>query len=437
LKREGKKGYPLFRNLKEKERPLAERLRPGDWNEVFGQEHLTSEGSAFRLGLKNYPPPSIILWGPPGSGKTTIAEIIAKGMSANVFRFSAVLVGIREVKDVMEEARFAYNTSRRVTVVFLDEIHRFNKAQQDAFLPFVEKGDIMLIGATTENPSFSIISPLLSRCMVAVLKPLDEDAIKRIILRAMEDENGLKGYNISIGDDALNAIIELAHCDARAGLNILELSVVTAKSKGKSAVDIDTVKEVTQKRAILYDKKGEEHYNIISAFIKSLIGSDPDAALYWLARLLEGGEDPLFILRRMMIFSAEDIGMADPNAILVATAASYAFERVGMPEGWIPIAFATVYLATAPKSNSSYLGYINAKGDVDKFGPLGVPLHLRNAPTKFMESLGYGRGYKYPHNFEGHYVKEDYLPEKIKGKRYYTPSKQGFEKDISERMKKR
>lgn len=381
----------------------------------------------------------MILWGPPGSGKTSLAYLIAKHSSAHFVSISAVLSGVKEAKEIMKEAEIKKEGGTK-TILFVDEIHRFNKAQQDAFLPFVESGTIILIGATTENPSFEVISPLMSRVKLFVLKSLGTDEILRILEGALIDSD--RGYgdlkSMSIESKALVLIAEYAQGDARVGLNTLENVVEFWKSKGskETEITIPFVRETIQKRAILYDKNGEEHYNIISAFIKSMRGSDPDAALYWLARMLDGSEDPLFIARRMIIFAAEDIGNADPQALIVALAAKDAFHFVGDAEGWIPLAQAAVYLACAPKSNASYSAYKMAKKVVTDRGPLPVPLHIRNAPTKIMKTLQYGKGYLYPHDFPGGHVNQQYLPDDIKDKRFYNPPGRGYEAKIVAYLKR-
>ncbi len=381
--------------------------------------------------------PSLILWGPPGSGKTTLARIIAGITNSHFISFSAVLSGVKEIREVIKEALDQRKFHRRKTILFVDEIHRFNKAQQDAFLPQVEKGVITLIGATTENPSFELISPLLSRCQVLVLEALSQEEIQIILSRSLKDsERGLGGLKVELAGKAREFISHCSQGDARVALNVLEIAAAITKpnEKGKRKVTLPAAEQAMQKKFLLYDKGGEEHYNLISAFIKSLRGSDPDAALYWLARMLEAGEDPLFLARRMVIFSSEDVGNADPQAIQVAISAMQAFDFVGLPEGWIPLAQAATYLATAPKSNASYLAYLKAKEDVQGSGALPVPLRLRNAPTKLMSELGYGEGYRYPHNYEGHFVKENYLPEKLRERIYYHPTPNGYEKSIKERL---
>ena len=417
--------------------PLADRMRPRIFNEFLGQNRITT--LLTRL-IEKKEIPSLILWGPSGCGKTTLANIIAEVSNVTMVSFSAVLSGVKEVREVFKEAQRQLRLTGRRTILFIDEIHRFNKAQQDAFLHHVEDGTIILIGATTENPSFSLNAPLLSRCKVLVLEELSQDDIVTIITRALTDmERGLGNLAIEMTGEAMEFFSSHADGDARTALNTVEVAstLVSPDGEGKRIITIDIAEEAMQKRVLLYDKGGDEHYNVISAFIKSMRGSDPDASLYWLARMVEAGEDPLFIARRMVIFAAEDIGNADPQALQIANAVKDAVHFVGMPEGWIPLAQGTSYLATAPKSNASYLAYREAVEDVRSEGPLPVPLHIRNAPTKLMKELGYGRGYKYPHNFNDGIVSQEYLPEKLTGREYYKPKGAGAEKEILERLKTR
>jgi putative ATPase len=417
--------------------PLADRMRPRNLEEFVGQEKILGKGKILRKIIESGEIPSLILWGPPGSGKTTLARIIAGISNSHFVSFSAVLSGVKEIREVIKEALDQRKFHRRKTILFVDEIHRFNKAQQDAFLPQVEKGVVTLIGATTENPSFELISPLLSRCQVLVLEALSQEETQIILSRSLKDsERGLGGLKVELVGKARDFISHCSQGDARVALNALEIAAAITKpnEKGKRRVTLPAAEQAMQKKLLFYDKGGEEHYNLISAFIKSLRGSDPDAALYWLARMLEAGEDPLFLARRMVIFSSEDVGNADPQAIQVAISAMQAFDFVGLPEGWIPLAQAATYLATAPKSNASYLAYLKAKEDVQGSGALPVPLRLRNAPTKLMSELGYGEGYRYPHNYEGHFVKENYLPEKLRERIYYSPTPNGYEKSIKERL---
>ena len=403
--------------------PLAERVRPRTIDEFIGQEHLLGKGRFLRRVIERGEVPSLILWGPPGCGKTTLARIIAESTGAEFVAFSAVLSGVKEIREVVRTAKANLRLGKR-TILFVDEIHRFNKAQQDAFLHHVEDGTITLIGATTENPSFEVNAPLLSRCKVLVLNALSTDHIKSILTAALADtERGLGSLGAEADAEVLDFIAGFSHGDAREALNTLEgACMITAPGKdGSRRITLEAAKEAMQKKALLYDKGAEEHYNVISAFIKSMRGSDPDAALYWLARMVEAGEDPLFIARRMVIFASEDIGNADPAALGLAVAVKEAVDFVGMPEGWIPLAQGATYLATAPKSNASYAAYLRAREDVKKKGALPVPLHLRNAPTSLMKKLGYARGYKYPHDYKDARVEQDYLPEELKGRKYYTP----------------
>lgn len=419
--------------------PLADRMRPRNIEEVVGQAHLLGPGRFIRRLTEKKELISIILWGPPGTGKTTLSNIIANAIGVNFVSFSAVLSGVKEIREVVKEAQDELRLRNRRTILFVDEIHRFNKAQQDAFLHYVEDGTITLIGATTENPSFEINAPLLSRCKVLVLEQLTDEELKIIIKRAIEDkERGLGSLNVSLEENALDFLASYSQGDARTALNGLEASVIIPQpdKDGARRITLEAMQEAVQKMALLYDKGGEEHYNVISAFIKSMRGSDPDAALYWLARMLEAGEDPLFIVRRMVIFASEDVSNADPNALRVAIAVKDAVDFVGMPEGWIPLAQGVAYLAAAPKSNASYLAYLEAMEDVKKKGSLPVPLHIRNAPTGLMKKLGYGKGYKYPHNYEGAKVEQDYLPDTLKGKTYYHPTDRGYDKEIKERLRK-
>jgi putative ATPase len=419
-----------------KKSPLADRMRPQSLAEFVGQEHLVGPDKILRGFMERRELVSMIFWGPPGVGKTTLALIVARAMGVHFVSFSAVLSGVKDIRAVIEDAKQQLKYYGKRTILFVDEIHRFNKAQQDGFLHHVEDGTITLIGATTENPSFEVNAPLLSRCKVLVLEQLSADNIKTIIINTLSNkERGLGNLEIEIDDDAFNFIVELSHGEARVALNTLESAIMLTKpDKGnKRKVTLKIAQEAMQRKALLYDKGGEEHYNVISAFIKSMRGSDPDAALYWLARMLEAGEDPLFIARRMVIFASEDIGNADPSAIQVAVAVKDAFHFVGMPEGWIPLSQGVTYLASAPKSNASYKAYLEALNDVKEKGALGVPLHIRNAPTSLMKDLGYGKGYKYPHNHGG-YIEQSYLPKELQGKEYYKPTDNGFDKEIKKRM---
>jgi putative ATPase len=425
------------RDLIQREAPLADRIRPRTLEEFVGQEHLLGQGKVLRQAIETDHLPSMILWGPPGSGKTTLAMIIAQTTGAQFIAFSAVLSGVKEIKEVVKEADDEWMVEKQKTILFVDEIHRFNKAQQDAFLPHVEKGTIILIGATTENPSFEVISPLLSRTKVFTLNPLTEEEIEVILSRALADkERGLGPYPTVMDPEVIKGISRLANGDARIGLNTLEMLVLTTPpdSKGFRHIRKEDLKEILQRKTFLYDKSGEEHYNLISALHKSLRGSDPDAALYWFGRMLEAGEDPLYIARRMVRFASEDVGMADPHALQVAVSAMEAFHFIGLPEGNLALAEAAVYLATAPKSNSLYTAYQRVQRDIREVENMPVPLHIRNAPTTLMKDLGYGKDYKYPHDYPDHFVNEEYLPENLKGKTYYHPSDQGFEREIKRRL---
>jgi len=425
------------KELLQREAPLADRMRPRSLEEFVGQDHLLGQGKVLRQAIESDHLPSMILWGPPGSGKTTLAMIVAETTGAQFRAFSAVLSGVKEIKEVIKEADEEWGYQKRRTILFVDEIHRFNKAQQDAFLPHVEKGTIILIGATTENPSFEVISPLLSRSKVFTLNALAEKEIELILDRALTDkEKGLGKYQTEIEPEVIMGIGQVANGDARAALNTLEILVLTTSpdEKGVRKIKRDDLREVLQRKAYLYDKSGEEHYNLISSLHKSLRGSDPDAALYWLGRMLEAGEDPLYIARRMVRFASEDVGMADPQALQVAVSAMEAFHFIGLPEGNLALAQAAVYLATAPKSNALYTAFQGVQKDVREKENMPVPLHIRNAPTSLMRDLGYGKGYKYPHDYSEHFVEEEYLPENLKGRIYYSPSDQGFEREIKKRL---
>jgi len=411
--------------------PLAERMRPNSLDEVVGQRQLLAEGKALRRLIEADQVASIIFWGPPGTGKTTLAQVISASTECRFVFFSAVLQGVKEVREIVKQAQDERAYHGRRTLLFVDEIHRFNKAQQDAFLPYVERGDIILIGATTENPSFEINSALLSRSQVFVLEPLSREDILTLLERALKDPRGLARRNLEDCDDALSTLAEMAHGDARIALNTLEIAATTC-SNGK--LTREAIHEALQKKPLPYDKGGEEHYNVISAFIKSMRGSDPDGALYWLARMLEAGEDPLFIVRRMVIFASEDVGNADPRALQIAMAVQQAIHFVGLPEARINLAQGVTYLATAPKSNAAYAGLNEAQTEVRKSGALPVPKHIRNAPTTLMKNLDYGKGYRYAHDSEEGYLPQEHLPDQLIGTRYYRPVDRGYEKMIRERM---
>lgn len=421
-----------------KKAPLAERMRPRTLEEYVGQTRVLGPGRLLKQIMERKTLPSLILWGPPGCGKTTLAHLLAKTVRAPFVAFSAVLSGVKELRQILDEAQEERRRSGIATILFVDEIHRFNKAQQDAFLPHVESGLITLIGATTENPSFEVIAPLLSRARVVVLEALNSEDLIRLLRRALADEeHGLGTQHLTAEDEALTFIAQHAQGDARSALNTLEVTAMLAGQKGTSTLDLSLAEEAAQHKALLYDKGGEEHYNVISAFIKSMRGSDPDAAVYWMMRMVEAGEDPLFIARRMVIFAAEDVGNADPHALPLAIAARDAIHFVGMPEARIPMAQAATYLATAPKSNASYKAMLAAAKDVKEHGPLPVPLHLRNAPTKMMKGLGYNKGYQYAHDYDDAVVEQTHLPDKLKERRYYAPTERGQEREIRERMEQR
>jgi len=418
-------------------KPLADRMRPKRIEEMVGQDHLLGPGTVLFRALQSGRLFSVIFWGPPGSGKTSLAKLMSQ-YTQNPFRsFSAVTSGVKDLREVINGAEKAYKLSGRQTILFVDEIHRFNKAQQDAFLPYVESGLLVLVGATTQNPSFEIIPPLLSRARVMVLHPLEKEDLLKILNRAMTDkEAGLGELGLVVEPEALGHLIDLSAGDARVALNNLEIAayfVVQGQKEGRR-LDLKAVEEALSRKALPYDKDGEEHYNLISAFHKSLRGSDAQASLYWLYRMLMAGEDPLFICRRMIRFASEDIGLADPNALQVALAAFEAWQKVGPPEAELALAEAAVYQALAPKSNALYLAEKAVKAEIEATGPEPVPLHIRNAPTSLMKRLGYARGYLYPHNYPGARVEQEYLPEKMKNRLFYRPTDRGFEKEIRRRM---
>ncbi|MGB4341083.1 MAG: replication-associated recombination protein A [Dysgonamonadaceae bacterium] len=413
--------------------PLAERMRPQNLDEFIGQEHLVGKGAVLRKMIDSGRVPSLIFWGPPGVGKTTLAHIIANTLHAPFYKLSAINSGVKDVRDVIEKAKSERFFDAASPILFIDEIHRFSKSQQDSLLNAVETGVVTLIGATTENPSFEVIRPLLSRCQVYVLKPLERKDLEILLRRALTEDIFLKEKEIEVKET--NALFRFAGGDARKLLNIIEL-VVIAENGNKIVITDDSVTNRIQENPAAYDKDGEMHYDIISAFIKSIRGSDPDAAIYWLARMVAGGEDPAFIARRLVISAAEDIGLANPNALLLANVCFDALQKIGWPEGRIILAETTIYLATSPKSNSAYLAIDKALDEVARSGNLPVPLHLRNAPTALMKELDYGKDYKYPHDFEDHFVEQDYLPREIKSRRFWEPQDNPSEAKLKARMKK-
>jgi putative ATPase len=409
-------------------------MRPRNLNELLGQEDIIGPGTLLRKAVESGKVPSLILWGPPGSGKTSLAMLLAQQANANFTTLSAVSSGVKDIRRAVEEAQELLDTSRTPTILFIDEIHRFNKSQQDALLPHVERGLLTLIGATTENPSFEVISALLSRCRVYVLKPLGEENIRDLLERALSDpERGFGKEEIELEDEALGALAEAVHGDARSALNALEMAVVSLPQR-PLRLSSGLLLEALQKKALLYDKGGEEHFNIISAFHKSLRGSDPDAALYWLARMLAAGEDPLYLARRMVRFASEDIGNADPQALPIALAAMNAYHALGTPEGELALAQAALYLATAPKSNAAYTAFGQAMETAQSKGPLPPPLSIRNAPTRLMKDLGYSKGYLYDHDSPEAYRPQEYFPEGLEGTQFYHPVPRGFEREILKRL---
>ena len=419
--------------------PLAARMRPANLDEYVGQDHIVGPGRVLRRSLEAGRLPSIILWGPPGSGKTTLAYVIANTTKSHFTAVSAVSAGVADLRRVIEEARKRRVSSGQKTILFIDEIHRFNKAQQDAILPFVEDGTITLIGATTENPSFEVTSPLLSRSQVFTLQSLTREQVATIIARALGDKKrGLGQLSVALDEKALDHLIGISRGDARIALNALEIAAMATPPDrtGQRIVELTTVEDAVQHPALRYDRAGDQHYDLISALHKSMRGSDPDAALYWLGRMLEAGEDPLYIVRRVVRFASEDVGLADPQALVVGMAAQQAVHFIGMPEGNLALAEAVVYMATAPKSNSLYTAYSQVQEEIKKGYGEPVPLHLRNPVTGLMKGMGYGKEYKYPHEYSDHFVQEQYLPDSLSGKRFYFPGDQGDEKDIAERLKR-
>ncbi|MBN2125009.1 MAG: replication-associated recombination protein A [Deltaproteobacteria bacterium] len=417
--------------------PLADRIRPERIEDMVGQGHLLGPESPLIRALKAGRPFPVIFWGPPGSGKTTLARLLARYTAYPFHAFSAVISGVKELRQVVADAEKTFQDTGRPTILFVDEIHRFNKAQQDAFLPYVEKGLILLVGATTQNPSFEIIPPLLSRTRVMVLHPLEREDLLILLNRAVRDgERGLGAVGVEVLPEALEHIVDLSGGDARTALNNLEMAVhfVAGGQSEHSRLDLKGVEEALSRKALPYDKDGEEHFNLISAFHKSLRGSDGQASLYWLYRMLTAGEDPLFIARRMIRFASEDVGLADPRALQVALAAFETWQMVGPPEAELALAEAAVYLAAAPKSNALYLAEKAVKAEIEQTGAEPVPLHIRNAPTSLMKRLGYARGYLYPHNYPGGWVEQEYLPEKLRNRSFYRPTGRGFEREIRKRM---
>ena len=412
--------------------PLAARMRPRDLSEFVGQQHVIGEGRVLRKAIDSGQLPSMILWGPPGTGKTTLAAIAAKAAKARFVHVSAVSSGVAELRKLIDEARKLRGLTDQRTVLFIDEIHRFNKAQQDVVLPYVENGDVILLGATTENPSFEVNNALLSRSRVYVLRPLTEDDVRVIVRRALADERGLAG-RARLSQEAEDALVAVSNGDARIALNALELAADA--TSGDAEITLADIREAMQRRTLLYDRAGDQHYDTISAFIKSVRGSDPDASLYWLMRMIDAGEDPMFIARRIVILAGEDVGLADPQALVIATAAQQATHLIGFPEAWFPLAEATVYLALAPKSDSLKRGVGELQKDLEETRADPVPLHLRNAPTPLMKQLGYGKDYKYAHDYEDHVAPETtYLPDNLRDRRYYVPTELGVEADLKRRL---
>ena len=431
----------LFENHRKKEldrnAPLASRMRPRSLDQFVGQQHLLGRDRVFRRSIESDQIPSLILWGPPGSGKTSLAFLIASLTKSHFDFVSAVTSGVGDLRKIIENARERIALYSQRTVLFVDEIHRFNKAQQDVILPHIEEGIVTFIGATTENPSFEVIAPLLSRCRVFPLKPLDDEEIRDIVVRAMQDhEHGIGSLNVRVSKEAVDYLAAMADGDARVSLNALELAAfgTNENEQGFREVTLEIIEDTLQHKAILYDAAGDQHYDTISALIKSVRGSDPDAAIYWLGRMIEAGEDPLFIARRLVILASEDVGLADPMGLPIAISAQQAVHFIGMPEGAITLAHACVYLATAPKSNSAYSALNLARQDARNTRNQPVPVHLRNPVTKLMKDMGYGEGYKYSHQYPGHFAPMNNLPDSLTGRRYYIPSDQGYEKTIANRL---
>ena len=424
--------------------PLAERMRPQTLDDFVGQEALMGEGKLLQGVLAADALPSLILWGPPGTGKTTLAKILARSTSADFVYFSAVLSGVKEVRKIVEQAKKLIQEENRGTIFFIDEIHRFNKSQQDAFLPHVESGLFTLIGATTENPSFMVIAPLLSRCKVLVLQPLSKDNLETVFTRALNDtQNGLGKHELAFTEESLALLTALSDGDARKGLNSLDIAatltlhrLADANKQTKRLITVTDIQEAAQQFSLRYDKDGEEHYNLISALHKSLRDSDPDGSLYWLYRMLESGEDPLYICRRLIRFASEDVGISDPQALPHTISCRDAYHTLGMPEGKLAIAQAVVYLATTSKSNALYSAEASVRKCIRQSGTLGIPLHLRNAPTKLMKDLNYGKGYQYAHNADGAIVTQEHLPEQLAGSRFYLPTNRGHEALVKDRLQK-
>jgi putative ATPase len=424
--------------LKMEQAPLATRMRPNSLHTFVGQEHIMGKGRVLRKAIEADRIPSMIFWGPPGCGKTTLAYIIAHSTGAHFSPVSAVSASVADLRKIVEQAKERRNVQLKKTILFIDEIHRFNKTQQDAVLPYVEDGTVTLIGATTENPSFQVTSPLLSRTRVLPLKPLSEEELQIIILRALRDRfQGIGELNAELAPDAMNHLIGMSNHDARIALNTLETAALstTPDEEGKRVILLSTIEDAIQRRAVRYDKAGDQHYDLISALHKSMRGSDPDASLYWLVMMLEAGEDPLYIARRLVRFASEDVGMADPQAMVVAMAAQQAVHFIGMPEGNLALAEATVYLTTAPKSNSLYEAYSRIQEEIREGASDSVPLHLRNPVTPLMKEMDYGKDYKYDHDYPEHFVEQQHLPDSLKGKKFYTPSKFGYEKQVVARLK--